>query len=85
MTTGADARESIQGTWYPLEIEGYTVAPQYADSYAAAYLKFGDGEWTGSDGCNGVSGTYEVDAQGRLKVTGGISTKIAAPMFRTTG
>jgi heat shock protein HslJ len=76
VTTGADPRESIQGTWYPLEIEGYTVAPEYADSYAAAYLEFGDGEWNGSDGCNKIKGTYELDAEGQLTVTGGVSTKI---------
>lgn len=85
VTTGADAREGIQGTWYPLQIAGYSVQPEFAESYAEAFLKFGDGEWTGSDGCNGMSGTYELDEAGTFKGGAGASTEIGCanvPHFR---
>jgi heat shock protein HslJ len=35
-----------------------------------------DGTWRGSDGCNGVQGTWELPADGRLDVTAGPSTLI---------
>lgn len=76
VTTGADARESIQGTWYPLQIAGYSVQPEFEESYAEAFLEFGDGEWTGSDGCNGMSGSYELDGAGAFEGGAGVSTKI---------
>jgi heat shock protein HslJ len=36
-----------------------------------------DGSWTGSDGCNGVQGTWAVGADGTLTVEAGPSTLIA--------
>jgi heat shock protein HslJ len=33
-----------------------------------------DGTWRGSDGCNGVEGTWELSAGGKLEVTAGPST-----------
>ncbi len=75
-TVGADPREAIEGTWYPLEIEGYTVDPEFAKTYAKAYLEFDDGEWKGSDGCNGMSGTYELDEDGAFDLEQAASTEV---------
>lgn len=42
-----------------------------------AFLKFmADGDWTGSDGCNGLGGRWVAGADGSLLATSGVSTLI---------
>lgn len=76
VSVGADPREEIMGRWYPLRIEGYRLDPMFAQSWADAYLEFDDGEWTGSDGCNGMRGTYELETDGAFEQKQMVSTEI---------
>ncbi|GLY17973.1 hypothetical protein Kisp01_49870 [Kineosporia sp. NBRC 101677] len=73
---GSNVAEDIVGRWYPLRIEGYRLDPVFADSWADAYLEFDQGEWTGSDGCNGLRGTYDLDAGGAFEQKEMASTEI---------
>ena len=57
----------IRGRWVPV---GDNPPPD-------AYVAFTpDGDYTGSDGCNGVSGRYVVGGDGALLATSGASTQI---------
>jgi heat shock protein HslJ len=76
VTTGADARQSIEGKWYPSQIAGYTADPLQALTYHKAYLEFKAGKWRGSDGCNGQSGTYQLSADGAFSVKASASTQM---------
>lgn len=65
------------GTWRPLRIAGYQPPPGYRDGLARAPVTFeASGSWRASDGCNLSSGTYVLDAGGRISVTVGPSTLI---------
>lgn len=76
VTTRADPRQSIEGTWYPLAIAGYTVDSLGVATYPKAYLDFKDGRWRGNDGCNGQSGTYQLSEDGAFDMTAGASTQM---------
>jgi heat shock protein HslJ len=59
-TLPARTEKDIQGKWRPVSITGYFVGP-----LNTAYLSFdGRGSWTGSDGCNELSGMYQLDETG---------------------
>lgn len=75
--TAADPREAIVGTWYPLEIDGYQVPEASESTYPDAYLEFGaDGDWSGSDGCNGIGGSYRIEVDGSFAAQAGPQTEI---------
>jgi heat shock protein HslJ len=62
------------GTWRPTFIKGFTKLDSTRPD--AATVTFGDdGAWHGSDGCNGVGGTYDADA-GDISVKSGEQTAI---------
>jgi len=70
--TPTDISKGIIGTWRPVEIAGFA-PPADAESkgYADAIVTFrANGTWRGSDGCNGLSGTYKVNSSGRFSVHG---------------
>jgi len=53
-------QDEIKGKWRPTSITGYFVGPRNP-----AHFTFdGSGGWTGSDGCNELSGTYRLDENG---------------------
>lgn len=61
-------------TWRPTFIQGVTVLDSTRPK--AATITFGkDGKWHGSDGCNGIGGSYDADP-GKLSVDSGPSTAI---------
>ncbi|RLP77483.1 META domain-containing protein [Mycetocola tolaasinivorans] len=66
-SSSVPSEKDLVGTWVPTTI--YSTQPHLtlAD----------DGTWTGSDGCNGTSGTWKVTPSGTLSVTAGPSTLIA--------
>jgi hypothetical protein len=80
-----EARESLAG---PSALPG-NLAPVTAEALIGRWVPVGgarndpfaefaaDGTWTGSDGCNGSSGAWGVDDDGRLLTTGGPTTAMA--------
>ncbi|GLY28799.1 META domain-containing protein [Kineosporia sp. NBRC 101731] len=61
----AGVDREILGTWYPWDIPSYVPPGFDADSFPEATVTFkDDGTWTGSDGCNGQGGDYEITADG---------------------
>jgi len=68
--TGAPATNTdIVGTW--------VVSPEEAATTEPFLTVAADGSWAASDGCNVVSGTWELAADGTLTTTAGPSTLIA--------
>jgi heat shock protein HslJ len=58
----------LLGRWYPAD----------GTAQGRAFAEFADGgAWTGSDGCNGQSGTWAVGPGGAVTGTAGMSTMIA--------
>ncbi|GLY33014.1 META domain-containing protein [Kineosporia sp. NBRC 101731] len=74
-SSGGDVRDQVAGTWYPLEIAGWTVSDFGRSSYGKAYLRFDDGDWKASDGCNGQRGTYDLTAEGAFGMESAASTE----------
>ncbi|GAA3636516.1 hypothetical protein GCM10022223_63710 [Kineosporia mesophila] len=61
----AGVERNILGTWYPWDIPAYVPPGFGADSFPEATVTFKEnGTWTGSDGCNGQGGDYEIAADG---------------------
>jgi hypothetical protein len=72
LPTGVEpARASaLAGRWQPYPAKRFRSSQQPYVSFAA------DGQWTGSDGCNGVGGTLRVGSAGELINVGGWTTLI---------
>lgn len=66
----APDRGALVGRWAPEGSTGGGAKPAYVELRA-------DGDWTGSDGCNGVGGRWVAGADGSLLATSGVSTLIA--------
>ncbi len=70
-TTSVQAPPSAQtvaGTWRPVQMAGMTSLK--ADRPDDPVLVFkADGSWTGSDGCNGLQGTYVIGQRGEFAAT----------------
>ncbi|MER7440065.1 META domain-containing protein [Micromonospora avicenniae] len=63
------SRDTLLGRWVP--------AADRSPGASAAYLELrGDGEWRGSDGCNGQRGRWVAGPEGALLATAGHSTLI---------
>jgi heat shock protein HslJ len=61
-----------------VQLVGTWVVDAIFDAPNQPYLTIrDDGSWAGSDGCNGVEGTWEVGGDGALTVEAGPSTLIA--------
>jgi heat shock protein HslJ len=62
------------GTWRPTFVKDFTKLDSTRPN--AATITFGDdGKWRGSDGCNGIGGTYDADL-GEISVKSGPQTQI---------
>jgi heat shock protein HslJ len=67
VTTPAPAAEpqAVTGTWRAVRMSGFTTLK--AARPEDATLTFNaDGTWIGSDGCNGLSGTYSIGQRGEF-------------------
>lgn len=72
---GPGSPSAGQGVVAPGQLVGTWVVDTTFESPNQPYLTIiADGTWRGSDGCNGVQGTWEVRPDGRLHVTAGPST-----------
>jgi heat shock protein HslJ len=57
--------ETVAGTWRPVRLGGFTTLE--AARPDDPILTFNpDGTWVGSDGCNGLSGTYSIGQRGEF-------------------
>jgi len=74
---GSEPDTTVAGTWRPVMVTGYELPAEYPDGFRTATITFnGAGRWMGSDGCNGLSGTYGFHGDGELEATVGPSTLI---------
>lgn len=60
--------EDLWGTWRPVTIEGFAGLRQARPVDPVLTFR-ADGTWSGSDGCNGLRGTFTVTAEGRFTST----------------
>lgn len=60
------SREQLSGTW----------VPSGAAKKTHPHVTFAGDAWTGSDGCNGASGRWTIDAKGAFLATSGAMTQI---------
>ncbi len=64
-TAAVASAQSISGTWRPTKLDGYTTMKSARPEDPT--LTFNpDGTWTGSDGCNGISGTFTIGQRGEF-------------------
>lgn len=73
----APISEAIHGEWLPTEIAGFDLLAAEPQRDPATVTFEADGKWTGSDGCNGLGGTYTVGEDGSFSAESGPSTLIA--------
>jgi heat shock protein HslJ len=62
--------------WKLVELEGKPVADQVNGKEPYILLQKSDSRYSGSAGCNGVGGTFAFLANGKIKFTQGMSTKM---------
>ena len=64
-TAAVASAQSISGTWRPTKLDGYTTMKSARPEDPT--LTFNpDGTWTGSDGCNGIGGTFTIGQRGEF-------------------
>lgn len=74
---GSEPDTTVAGTWQPVTIAGYELPPEYPDGLERATITFdGAGSWSGSDGCNRLTGTYRFHGDGGIEATSGPQTLI---------
>ncbi|MEV0288932.1 MULTISPECIES: META domain-containing protein [unclassified Kribbella] len=62
--------ESVAGTWRPVQMAGLTsLKTERPDDPVIEFLA--NGTWTGSDGCNGLQGTYTIGQRGEFTAKAG--------------
>jgi hypothetical protein len=62
--------EHLAGTWRPLTMDGFNgLKTARPDNPTLTFNS--DGTWTGSDGCNGISGTFTIGQRGEFTGTVG--------------
>ncbi|MEU8223545.1 META domain-containing protein [Kribbella sp. NPDC048915] len=60
--------ESVSGTWQAVQMVGAESLKKARPEQPVLELK-PDGTWTGSDGCNGLQGTYTIGPDGAFSAT----------------
>ncbi len=80
-TSASTQTEALLGSWRPVGIVGFDnsklppAGPPAADR--APNIRFtSEGKWHGSDGCNGIGGTYRADDDGSISADAGPQTLI---------
>ena len=62
--------QAMSGTWRPLQLAGFKALTASRPDDPVLVFK-PDGTWTGSDGCNGLHGTYSIGQRGAFSATSG--------------
>ena len=76
--------ESVSGTWRPVQLAGYkSLAVERPDDPVLVFRP--DGTWGGSDGCNGLQGTYSIGQRGEFTATVGMQRLIGCENVPHTG
>ncbi|MGC4940768.1 META domain-containing protein [Kribbella sp. DT2] len=64
------ASQQLAGTWRPLKLDGFSaLKTSRPDNPTLTFNP--DGTWTGSDGCNGLGGTFSIGQRGEFTGTAG--------------
>ncbi|MFC0627879.1 META domain-containing protein [Kribbella deserti] len=73
--TAPASANDVTGSWRPLRIAGFNgMRKPRPDQPFLAFSP--DGTWRGSDGCNGIHGTYKIGPNGEFSSTTGPQTLI---------
>ncbi|TCO48480.1 heat shock protein HslJ [Kribbella antiqua] len=76
--------ETVSGTWRPVQMAGLKALS--AERPEDPVLVFRpDGTWTGSDGCNGLQGTYNIGQRGEFTAKAGMQRLIGCDNVPHTG
>lgn len=64
-TTSAPTMQTLSGSWRPVKLDGFaSLKSARADDPILTFSP--DGTWSGSDGCNGISGTFTLGQRGEF-------------------
>jgi heat shock protein HslJ len=67
-TTTAPTMQGLSGSWRPVKLDGF-VSLKAARPEDPILIFSPDGTWSGSDGCNSISGTFTVGQRGEFTST----------------
>jgi heat shock protein HslJ len=67
-TTSAPTMQVLSGSWHPVKLDGF-VSLKAARPDDPILTFSPDGTWSGSDGCNGISGTFTIGQRGEFTST----------------
>ncbi|WP_371404801.1 META domain-containing protein [Kribbella sp. NBC_00662] len=76
--------QTVSGTWRPLQMAGFK-ALKAARPQDPVLVFRPDGTWSGSDGCNGLQGTYSIGQHGEFTATPGLQHLIGCDNVPHTG
>jgi heat shock protein HslJ len=66
----AATAQTVAGTWRPVQLSGFTTLKAARPDAPTITFK-ADGTWVGSDGCNGINGTYSIGQHGEFSSKSG--------------
>lgn len=75
-----DAQQSkviTERRWKLVELDGKPVPDLVNGKEAFIFFQKADGQYKASGGCNGLGGTFTLEANGRIQFTQGMSTRMA--------
>jgi heat shock protein HslJ len=76
--------QTVAGTWRPVEMDGLKTL-KAARPEDPVLVLVPDGTWTGSDGCNGLQGTYTIGQRGEFTATVGPQHMVGCENVPHTG
>ncbi|MFG1620655.1 META domain-containing protein [Kribbella sp. NPDC049227] len=76
--------QSVAGTWRPVEMDGLKTL-KAARPEDPVLVLLPDGTWNGSDGCNGLQGTYTIGQRGEFTATVGPQRMVGCENVPHTG
>ncbi|MEV0800592.1 META domain-containing protein [Kribbella sp. NPDC050281] len=76
--------QTVAGTWRPVEMDGLKTL-KAARPEDPVLVLLPDGTWNGSDGCNGLQGTYTIGQRGEFAATVGPQRMVGCENVPHTG
>jgi heat shock protein HslJ len=76
--------QTVAGTWRPLQMAGFKALKASRPDDPVLVFK-ANGTWTGSDGCNGLQGTFSIGQRGAFSATSGPQHMIGCDNVPHTG
>lgn len=71
----AATAQTVVGTWRPVRLNGFTTLKAARPDDPTITFK-ADGTWVGSDGCNGLQGTYSIGQRGEFTSKSGLQRMV---------